>query len=125
MCLKIPAEAQALLACWQHEVKEGAWFASSSPISAFTASLECLAPPHYSPTAGVPLPACWPAMGRVVPQGPRQPHRDLHRVGHTQNQRYYEVEEGLPIITYHPMILMYVGCTNLSAILAKIPKSPT
>lgn len=128
MHLKISIEAQALLVLCQREEKEGAWFTSSSPISAFAAQspcLKCLAPPHYSHTTDVPLPASWPATGRVVTQGPRQHHRDLHRAVHTQIQRQHQAEAGFAIITYHPMILMVVGCTKLSALLAKTPKSPT
>lgn len=123
MHLKISAEARALLVCRQCEVKEGAWFTPSSPISAFTAQSpcwKCLAPLHYSHTKNVSLSAFWLTMGRAVAQGSRQHHRALHR-----NQRYYQVGAGFSIITYHPVILMFVGCTKLPVLFAKIPQSTT
>ena len=86
---------------------------------------------HVTPT---PAMSCcqlagllWAAVHDSRGRWPRRHHPDLHRAGHIQVQRHHQAEAAeaaFAIITHHPMILMLVGCTKLSALLAKIPKLP-
>lgn len=83
-------------------------------------------PPHVTPTlatsccqlAGLPWAVVHDSRGRR----PRWHHPDLPGAGHIQVQRHHQAEAVFAIITHHPVILMFVGCTKLPALLAKLPR---